>query len=630
MLWLSTRVRVWKIIYVFLLVFFYSFLYSVPHISGKYVKGQPKDKVKQLPDVSHLRKKAAPAIEIAKTLSTVGTKKVAVTIVDFEDQQFSPGWVDQVNLTFTKLKQYYSEVSYNKLNLEITFFYNGGSTGTLTGNETAYRMDYNMGYYGRDTEDSLAQLVKDALTAAGGAVKKPDYDYVMVLHAGYGNESTSNPSDIWSVYIDWNGPVYGFTDGTIVPEKEQGASPVGVVCHEFAHQLGLPDLYYNEDTGQKSVVGKWCLMDYGVWLSSPGSLQGSSPAHLSAWCKYFLGWIDVEVVSSTKKNVQLPYIESSSNVVRVPIITATDPDNEYFLLEYRKKTGFDIALPNSGLLIWRIDDNIASNPTRLKNNDINSGVPHYGVDLIEADGTSAGDNYGDAGDPFPGSEDKITFVPREYGVFAYNGNPINIIITNITQPNDVINFDIVSFSGLYVKITKLDRLTPLKDVKIYVYNNSTSTFTYSGNNGTAILELSSGSWTVEYSKENYQTVVENIIIDPEKILVKNIILRYEPSLVVSQNSFVIGNNYFDYTKMNTMLFRYHISEPQNVKIVVYDIAGNVVKTFDYQYHSVPGYYEQLWDVKNDRGEPLSSGLYFAVVKTGSYTKIEKFIIKRNK
>jgi len=458
------------IFFAFILFCFFTFtpVIPAPHISGKFIKGQPKDKVKLLPDVSHLRRKGAPAIEIAKAIGSVGEKKVAVIVVDFPYQSFSSGWYNQANTTFQKLKEYYNEVSYGKLQLDITFFYNGGSTKTLTGNEKAYTLSKPTTDYAylpwldyEEIERRLIELVKIAISTSG--VSSSDYHCVMVLHAGYGAESMQDPSGyIWSVYVNWtdSSPVNGFTDGIIVPEAEYNASPVGVTCHEFGHQLGLPDLYYN----QKSIVGIWCLMDYGCWAGYP---PGSQPAHLSAWCKKFLGWLDVDIVSTTTINYSLPCVETSSQVVKLKILTADNPENEYFLLEYRKKVGFDTSLPGEGLLIWRIDDGIASNDNRLKNNNINSGYPHLGVDLIEADKTSAGGNLGDSGDPFPGSSDVTFFVPSNYNIQAYNGNPILTSVLNISTDKNFANFDI-----LYEEL----KIKNLAQGEVKIGNN----YTYSG------------------------------------------------------------------------------------------------------------------------------------------------------
>ncbi|MFQ3675729.1 MAG: M6 family metalloprotease domain-containing protein [Endomicrobiia bacterium] len=448
-IFLLSKKNVLVIINFFVLFFYFSsYLYSsAPHISGKYIEGQPKVRIKVNKEAIGLRRRGAPGIEIAKALNVVGTKKVAVIIVNFPDKNFDSNWHIQASTTFSKLKEYYNEVSYGKLNLEVTFFHSGGSTTVLSGTETAYTMSQTMSYYGQDTAESLANLIKHALNATNTGVNsrlvnKTTFNYVMVLHAGYGNESTTNPSDIWSVYVDWTGSVNGFTDGTIVPEKESNASPVGVTCHEFGHQLGLPDLYHQEGVYQYSRVGKWCLMDYGTWLGTP---QGSSPSHLSAWCKYYLGWADVKIISTTVRNYELPYCQSvSSGFIKIPIVVSNNPEKEYFLLEYRKKVFFDSYLPGEGVLIWRIDDTIASDSVRLTYNNINSGSPNYGVDLVEADKIESYTTlYGDAGDPFPGNKNVTDFSVIDYGIKAYNGETFPLFITNISIDNTKARFNIL-------------------------------------------------------------------------------------------------------------------------------------------------------------------------------------------
>ncbi|MEN3013268.1 MAG: M6 family metalloprotease domain-containing protein [Endomicrobiia bacterium] len=587
---------------------------TVIHLSGKRIKNQPKSKVKIYNKLSSYEFNQS--IFKVEPLNTTGKKKIAVIVVDFPDKSFSYGWHEQANETFSQFVNYYLEVSYNKFQLDYTFFYDGGTTKTLTGQEHPYRLSNNMEYYGQDTEESLSQLIKDAILAAGTEVNKLNYDYVMVLHAGYGNESTNNSEDIWSVYIDWEIPINGFTDGTIVPEKEYGASPVGVVCHEFAHQLGLPDLYYD----QESIVGCWCLMDNGVWLGNP---QGSKPSHLCCWAKYFLGWIDVKVVSSTLKNVYLENIETSSTAIKVKILTANNPDKEYFLLEYRTKTGFNEGLPGSGLLIWRIDDEIATSPVRLKNNDINSGTPHLGVDLIAADRSVYGKNKNDAGDPFPGSSNAANFIPQYYNIVAYNGQPINVNITEITPLINFVKFNIVSVSGLLVKATTLDG-TLLSNVKVNVYNNWYSTFSFTSN-GFCMIELSTGIWNLHCNLENYLEYKDNFVVYEDRLTLKDIFLRYDPRLVLNKNEFVVGNNYADINKFSKISFRYKINSPSEVKIMIFDLYGNLIKMIQ-KYHSLEGCYEELIDVNEEK--QLSSGLYFVCFKSNDTTIIEKFIIQK--
>ncbi|HCJ65829.1 MAG TPA: hypothetical protein DHV62_00505, partial [Elusimicrobia bacterium] len=387
----------------FLIVFILSTIHyslstilAAPHISGKHIPGQPKDHVHKIPDVQKLRAKGLSPQAIRETIGTVGTKEIAVILVNFASagtntsraEMMTPTDTTGFNTTFSVVKNFFKEVSYNQLNLEITFFYSTGTATTLSGSELPYSLSDSMSSYGEDSDSSLSKLVKDALTATGGAVSKGPYDYVMVAHAGFGNESTVKSGDIWSAFISWSGAVQNFTEGTIVPARESGSmSPIGVTCHEFGHQLGLPDLYQTVDTDGNgkldSQVGKWCLMDMGTWAGSP---VGSNPSHPSIWCKDLLGWIEPSVTNTTINGLSVSAVEVSSQGIKIPILTASDPNNEYFLLEYRSTSTafYDKYLPGSGILIWHIDDNVGGGSSHWdfsNYNDINNNSAHRRIDL---------------------------------------------------------------------------------------------------------------------------------------------------------------------------------------------------------------------------------------------------------
>ena len=74
---------------------------------------------------------------------------------------------------------------------------------------------------------------------------------------------------------------------------------MGVFAHEFAHDLGLPDLY--DYTGENS-TGFWTLMSSGSWLSQPNHDIGSEPNHLGVWEKFQLGWLNYEVAFAGAKS----------------------------------------------------------------------------------------------------------------------------------------------------------------------------------------------------------------------------------------------------------------------------------------------------------------------------------------
>jgi len=89
--------------------------------------------------------------------------------------------------------------------------------------------------------------------------------------------------------------------------------------------------------------------------------------------------------------------------------------SEYFLVAYRNRRGFDKNLPGEGLLVWHAENSIAY--SALKNSGGSSNTQARGVVLEEADGdydllfdcNNMNRNYGDAGDPFPGSTGNTSF-----------------------------------------------------------------------------------------------------------------------------------------------------------------------------------------------------------------------------
>src|SRR6266571_1852748 len=87
------------------------------------------------------------------------------------------------------------------------------------------------------------------------------------------------------------------------------------------------------------------------------------------------------------EDTPIPAVEQRPFVIRLSVPGSV---NEYFLLENREQTGFDVGLPASGLLIWHVDD---SQPD-------NTNDAHRLLDLEEADEGINGDHPTDSGDPW--------------------------------------------------------------------------------------------------------------------------------------------------------------------------------------------------------------------------------------
>jgi immune inhibitor A len=175
---------------------------------------------------------------------------------------------------------------------------------------------------------------------ADGDFDEPDgyVDHFQLVHAGQGEEEGGGAQGgdaIWSHrwyanLAEWGvvGPADCQFGGYQVPgtdlwvgdytiEPENGG--VGVFAHEFAHDLGLPDLY--DTAGGENGTGFWTLMSSGSWADAvdPNAI-GTSPVHMGAWEKLALGWLDVINVDSediTRRNpmeVDLGPAEGSSDV----------------------------------------------------------------------------------------------------------------------------------------------------------------------------------------------------------------------------------------------------------------------------------------------------------------------------
>lgn len=367
-----------------------------------------------------------------------------------EDAVFANG------ATNNSVNNYYDENSYGKVWLD-----SGSESGavsrdwlTLPQNRNYYGEDYyTVGYVTDDGSDQdgnwltrgKIQLVKDACRAADAAgLDFGDYDndgpdgipnssdddgavdHLIIIFSGngqnhYGRDTSANsgPDDDsgandWGRDLVWPSRIsasswFGSVDGTSIdtatvnPEDPNFDIPVGVICHEFGHDLGLPDLYDTDlgtGNGYGAVAGDWCLMDGGSYNTYGGN---PCPAHLSAWCKYRLGWtspVDVNPGNQGYFNINETSHPTPSDVCfRVNLSGYSAGDGEFFLIENRQQntSSYDAGLPESGILIWHINDSISyssggtDSPTR-----INDGLPDnddYGIQIENPTNPNGDRNY---------------------------------------------------------------------------------------------------------------------------------------------------------------------------------------------------------------------------------------------
>ncbi len=354
-----------------------------------------------------------------------GVVRVAVVLVDFSDKEMAAGSADRFEelffstgvLAHGSVKEYFADVSGGQIDIQ----------GEVIG---PYRLPQTMaGYAGADNGIQAATpnartMANDALTAADPHLDLGPYDndgngYVdafIVVHAGRGAEETGAAADIWS--HKWVLPAERAVDGTkvfaylTIPEDAK----LGVSAHELGHLLfGWPDLYDTDNTSEG--VGNWCLMGSGSW-----GLGGDRPVHPSAWCKSTQGWINV-ITQTANADVTITDVKTGRNAYRLWKDGAGG--NEYFLVENRQQSGYDASLPGQGLLIWHIDEAIATNKNEA----------HYKVAVMQADGVrdlENNANRGDGGDPFPGTAGNTSFTNSSTpNSQSYAGSTTYVSVTGI-------------------------------------------------------------------------------------------------------------------------------------------------------------------------------------------------------
>jgi immune inhibitor A len=464
---------------------------------------------------------------------SVGTANIPIILINFNDTSINYSASSFETLLFSgtnTMDDYYQEVSYGVFSV---------SPGTSVPGIVDWRSASNShAYYGANdafgNDMWPGDLVYEAVTLAEvqTTIDFSEYDadgncsvdVVAIIHEGTGEESGISSSDIWS--HRWNlsdalsngysnyGAITGLdADGTcpsgytvddyiIMPELYDSSpitqSTIGVFTHEYGHALGLPDLYDTDNSSEG--IGRWGLMAGGSWtyVSTPGD----RPSHMSAWSKYYLGWVTPQSVTSGSPltNELIDAASSFDDVYQ--LLSGTPTSGEYFLVENRQKTGFDAGLPGSGLAIWHIDGDLIS--TRMSTNEVNtdecvvsagpsmypscSSSLHYGVALMQADGIyhlEKGTNRGDIKDLFTSSNGDVfterTIPPSKY----YDRSISNVRITNISasgspmtadlsvEPHPLLSPASNPFSFGYVMPTTTDNAT------LVVTNSGTANLTIS-------------------------------------------------------------------------------------------------------------------------------------------------------
>jgi M6 family metalloprotease-like protein len=241
------------------------------------------------------------------------------------------------------LTQYYNEISYGDITVtgsvygwyqlpnNDTYYEGGAGCQGLCGSsqvgtfllQTLNNWDasVNFGLYDNDGPDGIpnsgdddgyvdfaAFVHPEAGAECGGAATNNIWSHRWVIAGWTGSAWTSNDPAAGGGFIRVNDyvmqPAFNCGGVTVID--------IGVFCHEFGHAFGLPDLY--DTNGGSAGIGHWGLMGSGSWNSV------TQPAHMSAWAKNELGWVNLIEITTPALPYNIANVEFNRPVYRANIM----------------------------------------------------------------------------------------------------------------------------------------------------------------------------------------------------------------------------------------------------------------------------------------------------------------------
>ena len=160
------------------------------------------------------------------------------------------------------------------------------------------------------------------------------------------------------------------------PQKGLLQAGTGVACHELGHYIGLPDLYdptYTTSGKDAPWAGlqpsMYSLMANGSWGSRYALMtyrpdNEFMPARLDPYCRMRLGYLELTPITESG-SYTLPGMDAAAGGYVAYRIDTDNPD-EFFIVENRPFTGFDLGIKPSGsgcggdggIVVWHIDEEI--------------------------------------------------------------------------------------------------------------------------------------------------------------------------------------------------------------------------------------------------------------------------------
>ena len=308
-----------------------------------------------------------------------GVMNNIVVFISFQNDTVFPETYSQVaamyndttSITFSSLKNYYKNVSYNQFTIQSYLFPQAGPNDVIVSYHDIHPRNYyspygpqnSIGYLDDDGRrereftllDSAIRYVKNFIPSTLNMDYNNDGkvdNVVFILNTGVDGWSSLLWPHRWSIY-DRSVYMHGkrVYDYNLIMANDNVYFNLGTLCHEMFHSLSAPDLY--SSSGNATYNGSWDVMEGTTHI----------PQNMSAYMKQKYGhWIE-----------EIPEADVNGYYTIYPVATSPNcaykiyPDrihhpNQYVVVEYRNtSTPFDGTVYGTGARIYRINTDFTGN-----------------------------------------------------------------------------------------------------------------------------------------------------------------------------------------------------------------------------------------------------------------------------
>ena len=433
-----------------------------------------------------------------------GTITIPVVLVNFKDVKFK---INEPKKAFEQLFNIDKQADLGNGNHHnygsVAKYFRDMSNGEFTPKFKVYgpvTVNQPETYYGGTHEDDNNdenpwQLVKDALKLVEDQVTEDDIksfcrdgksktiDCVYIVYAGLGQNDGGHGTTVWANCSTTGGAtlrgkeVRWYTmsgelspvkikdkDGTtIIPVVVNG---LGVICHEFSHSLGLPDMYPTAKSAylDNQEMEYWDLMDGGEYTHA-----GFYPTAYTAFEKEQMGWpVDIRTLDSDASVTMTTSTEQGGTAYKI-----VNPQNvkEYLMLEYIQRKGWNKYLFGNGLLVYHV---CLPSETLDLDTHLNNAPGYPGMAVVPADGACLSSYI---------KANENDYIHSLYGdLFPGTGNLPGQNVTELSDTNKQPNF-------CWYNATKTEKLSTNKAIKNIKYDNGVLTFDYVNDVASGILPV---------------------------------------------------------------------------------------------------------------------------------------------